>query len=122
MIYDCLDYIELKTGFRDNGLGSACQGFINKIGNAFATCGIILMYMFIDINPENMLANHAVVAATELTRIQNFGMFSLVSIVPGLSMLLCSIPMFFYKISGKEKQRIMDELQAKREAEGIIVK
>jgi hypothetical protein len=30
--------------------------------------------------------------------------------------------MFFYKISGKEKQRIMDELQAKREAEGIIVK
>ncbi len=122
MIYDCLDYIELKTGYRDNGLGSACQGFINKIGNAFATCGIILMYMFIDINPENMLANHAVVAATELTRVQNFGMFSLVSIVPGLSMLLCSIPMFFYKISGKEKARIMAELQAKREAEGVITK
>ncbi len=121
MIYDCLDYIELKTGFRDNGLGSACQGFINKIGNAFATCGIILMYMFIDINPENMLANQAVVAATELTRVQNFGMFTLVSIVPGLSMLLCSIPMFFYKISGDNKKKIMAELKAKREAEGVVV-
>lgn len=114
MIYDCLDYIELTTGYRDNGLGSACQGFINKIGNAFATCGIILMYMFIDIDPSQMLASEAVVAATDLTRTQNFGMFSLVSIVPGLSLLLCTIPMFFYKISGKEKKRIMDELAKKR--------
>ena len=95
------------------------EAFINE-----CTSPILPTFSFshIDINPENMLANHAVVAATELTRIQNFGMFSLVSIVPGLSMLLCSIPMFFYKISGKEKQKIMDELQAKREAEGIIVK
>lgn len=114
MIGDCLDYLELKTGFRDNGLGSACQGFVNKLGNALATSGIILMYMFIDIDPSMMLSNEVVVAATELTRTQNFAMFSLVSIVPGISMLLCSIPMFFYKISGKEKQRIVDELAAKR--------
>ncbi len=114
MIGDCLDYLELKTGFRDNGLGSACQGFVNKLGNALATSGIILMYMFIDIDPSMMLSNEVVVAATELTRTQNFAMFSLVSIVPGISMLLCSIPMFFYKISGKEKQRIVDELASIR--------
>ncbi len=115
MIGDCLDYLELKTGYRDNGLGSACQGFVNKLGNALATSGIILMYMFIDIDPSMMLSNEVVVAATELTRIQNFGMFSLVSVVPGVSLLLCSIPMFFYKISGKEKQKIVEELAAKRE-------
>ncbi len=117
MIGDCLDYLELKTGFRDNGLGSACQGFVNKLGNALATSGIILMYMFIDIDPSMMLSSEVVVAATELTRTQNFAMFSLVSIVPGISMLLCSIPMFFYKISGKEKQRIVDELAARRAKE-----
>lgn len=117
MIGDCLDYLELKTGFRDNGLGSACQGFVNKLGNALATSGIILMYMFIDIDPSMMLSSEVVVAATELTRTQNFAMFSLVSIVPGVSMLLCSIPMFFYKISGKEKQRIVEELAARREAQ-----
>ncbi len=121
MICDCLDYIELTTGFRDNGLGSACQGFVNKLGNALATSGIILMYMFIDLDPANMLSSEAVVAATELTRTQNFAMFSLVSIVPGISMLLCSVPMFFYKISGKEKARIMSELAKKREAEGIVI-
>ena len=73
------------------------------------------MYMFIDIDPSMMLSNEVVVAATELTRIQNFGMFSLVSVVPGVSLLLCSIPMFFYKISGKEKQKIVEELAARRE-------
>ncbi len=119
MIYDCLDYIELKTGFRDNGLGAACQGFINKIGNAFATTGIIIMYMFIDIDPSQMLSSTAVVAATELTRTQNFAMFSLVSIVPGVSMLLCSIPMFFYKLTTKEKARIQAELEAKKATEEI---
>lgn len=114
MIGDCLDYLELKTGFRDNGLGSACQGFINKFGSAIATCGIIVMYMVIDIDPSMMLSSDAIVAATDLTRGQNFAMFSLVSIVPGISMLLCSLPMFFYTISGKEKERIVKELAEKR--------
>ncbi len=121
MIGDCLDYMELKTGFRDNALGSACQGFVNKLGNALATCGIVLMYMFINIDPAEMLSSTVIKAATELTRTQNFAMFSLVSIVPGISLLLCTVPMFFYKISGKEKENMLAELKAKREKEGIII-
>ena len=121
MICDCLDYMELTTGFRDNALGAACQGFINKIGNAFATSGIVIMYMVIGLKPEQMLSSTAVVAATEMPENLRFAMFTLVSIVPGISMLLCSIPMFFYKIAGKEKERIVTELQAKREVEGLVV-
>ena len=121
MICDCLDFVELSTGFRDNGLGAACNGFINKLGNALATSGIIVMYMFIGLNPENMLSSTAIVAATDLTTTQNFAMFSLVSIVPGISMLLCAIPMFFYKISGKEKERIVSELAKKRAKQDITV-
>ena len=113
--------MELKTGFRDNALGAACQGFINKIGNAFATSGIVIMYMVIGLKPEQMLSSTAVVAATEMPDNLRFAMFTLVSIVPGISMLLCSIPMFFYKIAGKEKERIITELAAKREAEGFVV-
>lgn len=119
MIGDCLDYMELTTGFRDNALGSACQGFVNKLGSALATCGIVLMYMFIGLKPEQLLSPDFIMAATDLTRAQNFAMFSLVSVVPGVSLLLCSIPMFFYKISGKEKERILAELAEKREREGL---
>ena len=121
MIGDCLDYMELKTGFRDNALGAACQGFINKIGNAFATSGIVVMYMVIGLDPAQMYSSTAVVSALDMPADMRFAMFSLVSIVPGISMLLCAIPMFFYKIAGKEKKDMIASLQAKREAEGFVV-
>ena len=121
MICDCLDYMELTTGFRDNALGAACQGFINKIGNAFATSGIVIMYMAIGLEPSQMLSSTAVVSALEMPENLRFAMFSLVSIVPGISMLLCAIPMFFYKIAGKEKQRIVSELAEKRAERGIVI-
>ncbi|MBR5544595.1 MAG: MFS transporter [Clostridia bacterium] len=121
MIGDCLDFMELKTGFRDNALGAACQGFINKIGNAFATSGIVVMYMVIGLDPAQMLSSTSVVSALDMPPEMRFAMFSLVSIVPGISMLLCAIPMFFYKIAGKEKKDMIAALQAKREVEGLVV-
>ena len=121
MIGDCLDYMELKTGFRDNALGAACQGFINKVGNAFATSGIVVMYMVIGLDPAQMLSSSSVLSALDMPPEMRFAMFSLVSIVPGVSMLLCAIPMFFYKIAGKEKKDMIAQLQAKREAEGFVV-
>ena len=121
MIYDCLDYMELKNGFRDNALGAACQGFINKLGSALSTCGIVVMYMVIGFEPAQMLNSTTIIAATELTRTQNFAMFSLVSIVPGLSLLLCSVPMFFYTISGERKRKMQAALAEKREMEGFTV-
>lgn len=121
LICDCLDYIELKTGFRDNGLGAAIQGFINKIGNCISTCGIIVMYMLIGFEPAKMLSSTAITAATELADWQRFSVFALVSVIPAVSMVLCSLPMFFYKISGKEKDDMINALEAKRAEEGIVI-
>ena len=121
MIGDCLDFMELKTGFRDNALGAACQGFINKVGNAFATSGIVVMYMVIGLDPAQMLSSTSVVSALDMPPEMRFAMFSLVSIVPGISMLLCAIPMFFYKIAGQEKKNIIEALAKKRETSGVTV-
>ena len=121
MICDSLDYMELKTGHRENGLGSACQGFINKIGNAFATSGIIIFYMVLGMNPEEVVSATDIVPAYEIAMNIRFPMFLLVSLVPGISMLLCSIPMFFYKIAGKEKEDMLAKLKVKREKEGFAV-
>ena len=122
MIYDCLDYMELKTGFRDNAIGSACQGFINKLGSALSTCGIVVMYMAIDLNIADIYSkSNTQIAANELTKSQNFAMFSLVAIVPGISLLLCSLPMFFYTLSGNKKKEMQAQLAEKREAAGFKV-
>ena len=124
MVCDCLDFMEWKTGFRDTGLGSACQSFVNKIGNAFATVMIIVMYMLvkIDVNQLNVGSGQQVVdAINSLAPTQNFAMFSLVTIVPGISLLLCAIPLFFYDLTGKKKQQVFDELAVSRKERGIEI-
>lgn len=124
MVCDCLDFMEWKTGFRDTGLGSACQSFVNKIGNAFATVMIIVMYIVvnIDVAQLNVGSGDAVVQAiNNLTTTQNFAMFSLVTIVPGISLLLCAIPLFFYDLTGKKKEKVFAELAEKRKERGINI-
>ncbi|MBR3767163.1 MAG: MFS transporter [Clostridia bacterium] len=124
MVCDCLDFMEWKTGFRDTGLGSACQSFVNKIGNAFATVMIIVMYMVvnIDVAQLNVGSGEAVVQAiNSLSSTQNFAMFSLVTIVPGISLLLCALPLFFYDIVGEKKNKIFSELAVSRKDRGIAI-
>ena len=123
MVCDCLDFMEWKTGFRNTGLGSACQSFVNKIGNAFATVMIIGMYLIIDLDVAtlNSKAESIVDVAMNLGELQNFGMFSLVTIVPGLSLLLCAIPLFFYDLTGKKKEKIFSELTELRKGRGIEI-
>lgn len=124
MVCDCLDYMEWKTGYRDTGLGSSCQAFVNQIGNAFATVMIILMYIVvnIDVATLNIGSGQQVVdAINQLSTTQNFAMFSLVTIVPGASLLLCAIPLFFYDLTGKKKEKIFAELAEQRKEKGIVV-
>lgn len=121
MIGDSLDYMEMTTGHRDNALGSACQSFVNKLGNALATTMIVLMYIFINIEPSKMLSSEVVKAATDLLPKQRFAMFSLISLIPGISLILCAIPIFWYDINGKKKKEIIQTLASQREAKGIVM-
>lgn len=124
MVCDCLDFMEWKTGYRDTGLGSACQSFVNKIGNAFATVMIIVMYIVvsIDVAQLNVGSGEAVVQAiNSLSPTQNFAMFSLVTIVPGISLLLCALPLFFYDLTGKKKEKVFSELAELRKVRGINI-
>lgn len=121
MIADCLDYMEWETGFRETGLGSACQGFVNKLGNAVATAGIIVMYLVIGLDPAAMLEKTAVVAATDLSFGMRYAMFALISIVPGLSLMFSLIPLKGYDLVGEKMEKITRELAQQREARGIHI-
>ncbi|MFA6866489.1 MAG: MFS transporter [Clostridia bacterium] len=121
MIGDSLDYLELKSGHRDNALGSACQSFVNKLDNALATTFVVLMYLIINLEPSQVLNSDVVMAATDLALNKRFAMFSLVSIVPGLSLLLCSIPIFWYDLVGDKKDKITADLEKMRKDEGMTI-
>lgn len=120
MVCDSLDYMEWETGRRNTGLGSACQSFVNKLGNAVSTVMIIGMYMIVSIDVNSMY-DASGAANIHLSSVQEFAMFSLITLVPGLSMLLCALPIFKYDIVGEKKDRITRELAQMRAERGIEV-
>lgn len=120
MVGDCLDYMELTTGRRQNGLGNACQSFVNKLGNAVSTSVIVLMYILTELDLNKIGTSYTVNPLTMSHGIR-VGMFSLISIVPGISLLLCMIPMFFYDLTGDKKERVTKELAEKRVKEGMVI-
>jgi sugar (glycoside-pentoside-hexuronide) transporter len=123
MIGDCLDLMELNSGRRETGLGSACQSFVNKLGNALATTMIIAMYMIVGLKVSNMAAigetGVSFVNPTTLSNNIRNGMFMLVSLIPAVSMLLCCIPIFFYDLQGEKKEKMLADLAAARKERGI---
>lgn len=122
MICDCLDCMELKTGIRDTALGSACQSFVNKFGNAIATCAIVLVYIGFGIDPSKIVASSGAINPLNVATNIRFGMFSLVSLMPGISLLLCAIPIFWYDMVDKKKECVVQQLAEQREKNNIDVK
>ncbi len=120
MVCDSLDYMEWETGHRNTALGSACQSFVNKLGNALSTVMIIAMYMIVSIDVNSMY-DASGAATINLTSGQEFAMFALITIVPGISLLLCAIPIFFYDLVGEKKDKITKELAQQRAEKGIII-
>lgn len=120
MIGDCLDYMEWKTGTRLTGMGSAIQSFVTKFGNAISTSFIILMYIIVDLDVASISAK-VTANPLEMSQSVRTGMFSIVSLIPAISLLVCIIPMFFYNLTGEFKNRMEKELAEQRKAKGITV-
>ena len=120
MVGDCLDYMELKTGVRLTGMGSAIQSFVTKFGNAIATSAIILMYIIVDLDVSTISAK-VTANPLEMDASVRTGIFSVISLIPSISLLLCIIPMFFYKINGKYREQMEKELAEQRAARGIEI-
>ncbi len=120
MVGDCLDYMEWSTGKRLTGMGSAIQSFVTKLGNAISTSFIVLMYMIVNLDVASISAK---VTANPLEMSEGIrtGMFSLVSLIPGISLLICIIPLFFYDLVGEKKKRITEELEQQRKEKGIVI-
>jgi len=123
MVGDSLDYMEWKTGRRENGLGSACQSFVSKLANGVATTSIAAVYLLLNLDVNSLVAdsgaNLASVSAEMIPSVRT-GFFSLVSLVPAISLLVCIVPVLFYDLTGKKKEQVMRELAERRaqEAEG----
>lgn len=105
MIADSVDYLEWKTGKRAEGLCYASQTFFFKLSGALTnfTMGMVLLYTGFIKNSDY-----------QFPQVYE-GIFSLVSLIPGIGCLLSIIPMIFYKFTDKDQKSWVEEIKCRKD-------
>lgn len=107
MIGDTVEYLELKTGERAEGICFAMQTLINKVGMAIGAFVGVLAYYMADIKAND--------TASVTAQGKDTMWFMLVGIA-AISFFLTIIPLFFYKFDEKEQQEAVAEIKRRKEA------
>lgn len=105
MIGDTVDYMEWKTGERNEGITFSFLTFIAKLTGSFSTAIATAIMPFIglqSINDEWQLVESGV-----NTR---FWLWALITIIPPVLNLLSLIPYIFYDLEGKKLHQIQEEI------------
>lgn len=111
MIGDTVEYLELKTGERAEGICFAMQTFINKIGMAVGAFIGVLGYYIAGVTPNNPGALDATGKDV---------MWTMLMLIAAVSFIAAAIPMFFYKFNEKEQQAAAAEIARRKEAAVIV--
>lgn len=112
MIGDSVDYLELKTGERAEGICFAMQTFINKMGMA-ATAFIGVMAFSVSGFIENDFS------AASVTKTGSDALWQMLILSGAVSMLACTIPMFFYTFTEKKQKEAVEEIARRKKEAGI---
>lgn len=107
MIGDTVEYLELKTGERAEGICFAMQTLINKIGMAVGAFVGVLAYDMAGVEVGNA---NVVSAAGKDT------MWIMLVLVAAISFFLTVIPLLFYKFNEKEQQAAKEEINRRKAA------
>lgn len=111
MIGDTIEYLELKTGERAEGICFAMQTFINKIGMAVGAFIGVMGYYIAGVTANNPGALDA--GGKDV-------MWIMLMLVAALSFILSAIPIFFYKFNEKEQQEAVAEIKRRNEAKLVV--
>ncbi len=127
MIADCVDYDEHRTGYRPDGVFFSGQSFITKLGAGLSSFIQSIVFAAVGFSDTNIELCNAALAASPKDDFlfatapefepYRFGMFFLVSVPAAVSCVLSCIPMMKYEITNEKHKEIMQELNAKRNAD-----
>ncbi len=107
MIGDTVEYLELKTGERAEGICFAMQTLINKIGMAVGAFVGVLAYYMAGVEAGN---------ANSVTPASKDTMWIMLVLIAAISFFLTVIPLFFYKFNEKQQQEAVAEINRRKEA------
>lgn len=107
MIGDTVEYLELKTGERAEGICFAMQTLINKIGMAVGAFVGVLAYYMAGVEAGN---------ANAVTPQGKDTMWVMLVLIAAISFFLTVIPLFFYKFNEKQQQEAVAEIEKRKKA------
>ena len=120
MIADSIDYLEDKTGERAEGICFSMQTFISKIGmalTAFVTLMVLGSFGYDEIAVED-LTEEIINSATFQEVVK--GNWMATTLLCGLSMFACAIPLFFYTFTEKRQVEAVARVLARKKAAGTM--
>lgn len=103
MIADSVDYIEYKTGERNEGICFSGLTFVSKLMGALATMAFGIAITAIGYSK-----------GVTITPSMKNGVYFVITIVPAISCLLGTIPFFFYKLTEKRLEEMMCKVLERR--------
>ena len=126
MIADCVDYDEYRTGYRPDGVFFSGQSFITKLGAGVSSFIQGIVFAAVGFSGDAVAACNEMLAASPKEDFMfatapefepyRFGMFFLITIPAAITCLISILPMRKYEITNESHKKILDELNAKRNA------
>ncbi|MDE7337046.1 MAG: MFS transporter, partial [Clostridia bacterium] len=125
MIADSIDYLEDKTGKRAEGICFSMQTLISKIGMALTAFVTLLVLGLAGYDNSSKVVNQDIInqmtaeeLATYNSVISNNWMAT--TLLCGLSMAACAIPLFFYTFTEKRQVEAVCRVLARKKAAGSM--
>lgn len=121
MIGDTVDYMEWKTGMRNEGMAFSVLTFVGKMqGRLSTSLGTALLPLIGYYVTETVLADGTVETVSNCTQAfgqpTQFWLWAFFTIIPAVTGLLSIIPYHFYELKGGRLREIRTEMKLRREA------
>lgn len=120
MIGDTVDYMEWKTGVRNEGMAFSVLTFVNKFSSSLSTSiATALLPVIGYIVTEKTLADGTTETIAQCTsaagRPTEFWLWTFFTIIPNVAGLISVIPYFFYDLRGDKLKKIRSEMAVRRD-------
>lgn len=109
MIGDTVDYVEWKTGERNEGITFSFLTFISKLTGSFSTAIATSIMPFIGL--QNINDQWQLVESGVNTK---FWLWALITVIPRILNLISLIPYIFYDLDGEKIKLIQSEIKQRR--------
>ena len=116
-----MDYMEWKTGMRNEGMAFSVLTFVGKMQGRLSTAlGTALLPVIGYFVTETVLADGTVETVSNCTQAfgqpTQFWLWAFFTIIPAVTGLLSILPYHFYELKGDRLREIRAEMKLRREA------